>query len=399
MNEKIKQKLMKVLEKKENRMIDIRRYLHAHPELSFQETKTAQYIADFYEGKDCDVRTNVGGNGVVVTIDSGKPGKTVAIRADFDALPILEDTGLSFASKNPNVMHACGHDAHTAYMLILAESLIEMKEDLKGKIVVLHQHAEEIPPGGAIKMIEDGVLDGVDNVFGIHVMSDIATGKVYYRPGNVQTGRSYFKVTIKGVGGHGSSPHQAKDPIVAASHFVVAIQTIVSRGLSPFDVGSVTIGSFDGKGSFNVIKESITLEGDVRAMSEETHALIEKEIRAKLDGISAMFDVTYDLNYKNDYPVLYNDPELTEFGARVLKNTVIAEIDTIEITEPLSPSEDFAYYAKELPSMFFYIGAAPEDGKIYPHHHPKFDINEKSLLISAKSMGAIVVDYLKEEPK
>lgn len=380
-------------------MIDIRRYLHAHPELSFQETKTAQYIADFYEGKDCDVRTNVGGNGVVVTIDSGKPGKTVAIRADFDALPILEDTGLSFASKNPNVMHACGHDAHTAYMLILAESLIEMKEDLKGKIVVLHQHAEEIPPGGAIKMIEDGVLDGVDNVFGIHVMSDIATGKVYYRPGNVQTGRSYFKVTIKGVGGHGSSPHQAKDPIVAASHFVVAIQTIVSRGLSPFDVGSVTIGSFDGKGSFNVIKESITLEGDVRAMSEETHALIEKEIRAKLDGISAMFDVTYDLNYKNDYPVLYNDPELTEFGARVLKNTVIAEIDTIEITEPLSPSEDFAYYAKELPSMFFYIGAAPEDGKIYPHHHPKFDINEKSLLISAKSMGAIVVDYLKEEPK
>lgn len=399
MNEKIKQKLMKVLEKKENRMIDIRRYLHAHPELSFQETKTAQYIADFYEGKDCDVRTNVGGNGVVVTIDSGKPGKTVAIRADFDALPILEDTGLSFASKNPNVMHACGHDAHTAYMLILAESLIEMKEDLKGKIVVLHQHAEEIPPGGAIKMIEDGVLDGVDNVFGIHVMSDIATGKVYYRPGNVQTGRSYFKVTIKGVGGHGSSPHQAKDPIVAASHFVVAIQTIVSRGLSPFDVGSVTIGSFDGKGSFNVIKESITLEGDVRAMSEETHALIEKEIRAKLDGISAMFDVTYDLNYKNDYPVLYNDPELTEFGARVLKNTAIAEIDTIEITEPLSPSEDFAYYAKELPSMFFYIGAAPEDGKIYPHHHPKFDINEKSLLISAKSMGAIVVDYLKEEPK
>lgn len=397
--ETIKQELLGRLEKKEDRMIEIRRYLHANPELSFQETKTARYIQDFYEGKDCDVRANVGGNGIIVTIDSGKPGKTIGIRADFDALPITEETGLPFASKNPGVMHACGHDAHTAYMLILGETLIEMKDELEGKIVIIHQHAEEVPPGGAISMIADGALEGVDNVFGIHVMSEMETGKIFYRPGNIQTGRSYFKVTINGLGGHGSSPHQAKDAIVAASHFVVSLQTIVSRALSPFDIGTVTIGNFDGKGSFNVIKDKVTLEGDVRSMSEKAQATIEKEVRAKLDGISAMFGVTYDLEYENDYPVLYNDPEITEFGAGVLKNTEIAEVTGVEICEPQAPSEDFAYYAKERPSMFFYVGGAPENGEIYPHHNPKFDISEKSLIISAKAMGSIVVDYLLEEGK
>lgn len=395
--ETIKQKLLNRLEEKQDRIIEIRRYLHENPELSFQETNTAKYIADFYEGKDCDVRTNVGGNGVVVTIDSGKPGKTIGIRADFDALPITEETGLPFASKNPGVMHACGHDGHTAYMLILGETLIEMKDELQGKIVILHQHAEETPPGGAISMIEDGVLDGVDNVFGIHVMSEMETGKIFYRPGNVQTGRAYFKVTINGKGGHGSSPHMTKDAIVAGSHFVVALQTVVSRALSPFDVGSITIGNFDGKGSFNVIKDKVTLEGDVRSMSEEGKETIEKEVRAKLDGICEMFGVTYELEYKDDYPVLYNDPEITQFGAEVLKNTDTPEVDSVEITEPLPPSEDFAYYAKERPSMFFYVGAAVENGETYPHHHPKFDINEKSLIISAKAMGAVVVDYLFEE--
>lgn len=398
-NSTVKKDLFARLDEKQDRMIEIRRHLHANPELSFQETKTAKYIAEFYDGLDCDVRTNVGGNGVVITIDSGNPGKTIAIRADFDALPITEETGLPFASKNPGVMHACGHDGHTAYMLILAETLIEMKDELQGKVVILHQHAEETPPGGAISMITDGALDGVDHVIGIHVMSEMETGKIYYRPGNVQTGRAYFKATINGVGGHGSSPHKAKDAIVAASHFVVALQTIISRALNPFDVGSITIGNFDGKGSFNVIKEKVTLEGDVRAMSPEGKEIIEKEVRAKLDGISKMYGVTYDLDYKDDYPVLYNDPEITEFGADVLKNTEIPGVNEVLITEPLPPSEDFAYYAKERPSMFFYVGAAPENGEIYPHHNPKFDINEDSLMISAKAMGSIVLDYLTGEEK
>ncbi|GAA0136023.1 M20 family metallopeptidase [Paenibacillus sp. YSY-4.3] len=395
----MKEQLFQKLRAKKDRIIEIRRYLHAHPELSFHEENTAKYIADLYAGKDCEVRNNVGGNGIVVTIDSGKPGKTLAIRADFDALPIMEETGLPFASKNPGVMHACGHDGHTAYMLILGETLIEMKDELRGKVVILHQHAEEKPPGGAIQMIKDGCLDGVDNVFGIHVMSTMETGKIYYREGNAQTGRAYFKVKINGKGGHGSSPHMANDAIVAGSYFVQAVQTIISRRLNPFDVASITIGSFDGKGSFNVIKDSVELEGDVRVMTEETRELVEREIRYKLEGLQEMFGITYELDYLNDYPVLYNDPELTEFVAESLKNSSIPEVTSVERCEPQPPSEDFAYYAQERPSVFFYVGAMPADGKYYPHHHPKFDINEDSMLIAAEAMGAVVLDYLREDDK
>ena len=256
--------LVERLREKEDRMIEIRRYLHQHPELSFKEVETPKYIADFYKDKDCKVETNVGQNGVKVTIDSGKPGKTLAIRADFDALPIKEETGLPFASENEGVMHACGHDAHTAYMLILAETLIEMKDQFKGKVIVIHQPAEEMPPGGAQGMIKDGVLDGVDHVLGAHVMSTMEAGKVFYKEGFVQTGRAYFKLTVHGKGGHGSSPHMANDAIVAGANFVTTAQTVVSRRLSPFETGVVTIGSFDGKGQFNVIKDSIEIEGDVR---------------------------------------------------------------------------------------------------------------------------------------
>lgn len=393
----MKEKLFQKLDEKRDRMIEIRRYLHEHPELSFQEENTAKYIADFYKEMDCDVRTHVGGNGVVVTIDTGKPGKTLAIRADFDALPIQEETGLAFASKNPGVMHACGHDGHTAYMLILGETLIEMKQELTGKLVILHQHAEETPPGGAIQMIQDGALDGIDNVLGIHVMSTMKTGEVFYREGAIQTGRSYFKLKVQGQGGHGSSPHLANDAIVAASEFVVAVQTVISRRLNPFDVGSITIGSFDGKGSFNVIKDAVELEGDVRSMSEEARNIIQKEITRIVSGIEAMFGVTCELDYKNDYPVLNNDEALTDFVVKFIKGAKIPEITDVVRCEPQPPSEDFAYYAKELPSSFFYVGAMPADGHFYPHHHPKFDINEDALLIASKAMGACVVDYLKGE--
>ncbi|ULG71401.1 M20 family metallopeptidase [Macrococcus brunensis] len=384
--------LEKQLELREEKMIEIRRYLHENPELSFQEEKTAQYIADFYQDKDVKVETNVGERGIKVTIDSGKPGKTIAIRADFDALPIEEQTGLPFASKNPGVMHACGHDAHTAYMLVLAETLAEMKESFTGKVIVIHQPAEEVPPGGAKGMIEDGVLEGVDHVMGVHVMSTMATGKIYYRPGFVQTGRAFFKLKVNGKGGHGSSPHMANDAIVAASDFVMAVQTVVARRLNPFETGVVTIGSFDGKGQFNVIKDSVTLEGDVRGLTDETKATIEKEIKRLTHGLEEMYGVTCELEYNDDYPALYNNPAFTEYAVDILKNNL--EDIPVEICEAQPPSEDFAYYAKEKPSLFIYAGAAPEDGEIYPHHHPKFTISEKSLLISAKAVGTLVLEYL-----
>lgn len=387
-------KLIEALTSKEDKMIEIRRHLHEHPELSFEEEETGKYIAEFYKDKAVEVTTNVGERGIKVVIDSEKPGKTIAIRADFDALPIEEETGLPYASKNPGVMHACGHDAHTAYMLVLAETLAEMKDSFTGKVVVIHQPAEEVPPGGAQGMIKDGVLDGVDHVLGVHVMSTMATGKVYYRPGFTQTGRAFFKLKIVGKGGHGSSPHMAIDTIVAGSHFVTAVQTVVSRRLNPFETGVVTIGSFDGKGPFNVIKNSVEIEGDVRGLTEDTKQTIEKEIKRITHGLEEMFGVTCELEYNDDYPALYNDSEFTNYVAETLKS---ADLDfEIEPCEAQPPSEDFAYYAKERPSAFIYAGAMPEEGEVYPHHHPKFDISEKSLLVSAKAVGTVVLDYLKE---
>ncbi|MBE9429549.1 amidohydrolase [Staphylococcus warneri] len=386
--------LVERLREKEDRMIEIRRYLHQHPELSFKEVETPKYIADFYKDKDCKVETNIGQNGVKVTIDSGKPGKTLAIRADFDALPIKEETGLPFASKNEGVMHACGHDAHTAYMLILAETLIEMKDQFKGKVVVIHQPAEEMPPGGAQGMIKDGVLDGVDHVLGAHVMSTMEAGKVFYKEGFVQTGRAYFKLTVHGKGGHGSSPHMANDAIVAGANFVTTAQTVVSRRLSPFETGVVTIGSFDGKGQFNVIKDSIEIEGDVRALTDDTRDTIEKELTRLVKGLESTFGVTCDFEFNKDYPALYNDPEFTSYVADTINNAEDNDIKGVEECEPQPPSEDFAFYAVELPSTFIYSGAAPEDGEIYPHHHPKFNISESSMLVAAEAVGTVVLDYL-----
>lgn len=386
--------LVERLREKEDRMIEIRRYLHQHPELSFKEVETPKYIADFYKDKDCKVETNIGQNGVKVTIDSGKPGKTLAIRADFDALPIKEETGLPFASENEGVMHACGHDAHTAYMLILAETLIEMKDQFKGKVVVIHQPAEEMPPGGAQGMIKDGVLDGVDHVLGAHVMSTMEAGKVFYKEGFVQTGRAYFKLTVHGKGGHGSSPHMANDAIVAGANFVTTAQTVVSRRLSPFETGVVTIGSFDGKGQFNVIKDSIEIEGDVRALTDDTRDTIEKELTRLVKGLESTFGVTCDFEFNKDYPALYNDPEFTSYVADTINNAEDNDIKGVEECEPQPPSEDFAFYAVELPSTFIYSGAAPEDGEIYPHHHPKFNISESSMLVAAEAVGTVVLDYL-----
>ncbi|WP_432202321.1 M20 family metallopeptidase [Staphylococcus warneri] len=386
--------LVERLREKEDRMIEIRRYLHQHPELSFKEVETPKYIANFYKDKDCKVETNVGQNGVKVTIDSGKPGKTLAIRADFDALPIKEETGLPFASENEGVMHACGHDAHTAYMLILAEILIEMKDQFKGKVIVIHQPAEEMPPGGAQGMIKDGVLEGVDHVLGAHVMSTMEAGKVFYKEGFVQTGRAYFKITVHGKGGHGSSPHMANDAIVAGANFVTTAQTVVSRRLSPFETGVVTIGSFDGKGQFNVIKDSIEIEGDVRALTDDTRDTIEKELTRLVEGLESTFGVTCDFEFNKDYPALYNNPEFTSYVAETIKNAGDNDIKGVEECEPQPPSEDFAFYAVELPNTFIYSGAAPEDGEIYPHHHPKFNISESSMLVAAEAVGTVVLDYL-----
>ena len=389
---------MEMLEARKDEMIEIRRYLHENPELSFKEEKTAQYIADFYNGKDVKVETNVGnGYGIIVTIVGGKPGKTIGLRADFDALPITEEADVPFKSKNEGVMHACGHDAHTAYLLVLADCLIQLKEELNGTIKIIHQHAEEVPPGGAKSIFDSGKLDDLDAIFGIHVLPMDPAGVVGYRSGYAFNGRSYFKLKIQGTGGHGSSPHTANDSIVAGAHFVTVVQTIISRRLNPMDPGVVTIGSFDGKGTFNVIKDSVELEGDIRYMSAESQKIIEEEFKRIVKGIEAEFGVECILEYKSDYPPLYNTPEYTELVAESLKNANDKDIKEVKQYPPLAPSEDFAYYLEKIPGSYFFIGCTPKGvEKPYFNHHPKFDIDEDAILVAAKAVGHVVCSYFEK---
>ncbi|MBU8879936.1 amidohydrolase [Bacillus sp. FJAT-29790] len=387
--------LMGMLEARKDEMIQIRRHLHENPELSFKEEKTAEYIVDFYKGKDVEVQTNVGnGYGIIVTIKGGKPGKTIGLRADFDALPIVEETDVPFKSKNEGVMHACGHDGHTAYLLVLADCLIQLKDSISGTIKIIHQHAEETPPGGAKSIVESGVLDDLDAVFGTHLFPTNPVGDVGYRSGYSMAGRTYFKLVVQGVGGHGSTPQSANDAIVAASHFVTAVQTVISRRLNPFDVGVVTIGSFDGKGSFNVIKDSVEIEGDVRYMNVETQELIDKEIHRIASGIEAMFGVECDLTYTADYPPLYNDPKITADVVASLESMNDPDIKQVLEFPMFSGSEDFSYYAQKIPGCFFYIGCKPKGvEKAFFNHHPKFDIDEDALLVAAKSVAQVVCSY------
>ena len=309
-------------------------------------------------------------------------------------LPIVEETDVPFKSKNEGVMHACGHDAHTAYLLVLADCLIQLKSEIPGTIKIIHQHAEEVPPGGAKSIVESGLLDDLDAVFGIHVFPTMPTGTISYRSGYAMAGRTFFKLKIQGVGGHGSSPHMANDSIVAGAHFVTAIQTVISRRLNPFDVGVITIGSFDGKGTFNVIKDAVELEGDVRYMTVDTQKLIEKEVHRIVKGIEVEFGVSCELTYTADYPPLYNDPKITADIVASLENINDPDIKEIIESPMISGSEDFAYYLEKIPGCFFNIGAMPKGVEnAYFNHHPKFDIDEDALLIAAKSVAQVVCSY------
>lgn len=391
----MKKQLMEMLEGRKDEMIQIRRHLHENPELSFKEENTAQYILDFYKGKDVEVQSNIGnGHGIIVTIKGGKPGKTIALRADFDALPILEETELPFKSKNEGVMHACGHDGHTAYLLILADCLIQLKEEIPGTIKIIHQHAEEVPPGGAKSIVESGKLDDVENIFGIHLLPMNPAGVVGYHSGYSMAGRSYLKVEIQGVGGHGSSPHKANDAIVAGAYFVTAVQTIISRRLNPFDMGVITIGSFDGKGTFNVIRDRVELEGDIRYMSDETKKIIGSELRRIAGGIDAEFGVQCELTFTPDYPPLNNNPEMADLVKRSLEGASDPDIKEVVEYPMMSPSDDFAYYLEKIPGCYFYIGCTPKGvEKPYFNHNPKFDIDEDALIVAAKAVGYVVCGY------
>ena len=387
----MKEKLFEKLTNAYEDMVVMRRHLHMNPELSFQEEKTAKYIVDFYANLGVDVRSGVGGNGVVARIKGGRPGKTVALRADFDALPIQDEKDVPYKSTVPGVMHACGHDGHTATLLQLAKAIHEMQEELAGEYVFIHQHAEEFAPGGAKPMIEDGCLDGVDVIFGTHLWSLTDMGTIEYRVGPTMAASDKFDITVQGAGGHGASPHQTKDAVAIGAQLVTNLQQIVSRRANPTESAVLSVGSFVAENAFNVIADSAELSGTVRTFNPDIRVLMQREMKRVVDGTALANDCTIDMNYQPGYPALVNHEDETLFLKAVAE--AIPGVERVLETEPHMGGEDFGYYLEKVPGTFFFTGARPEVP--YPHHHPKFDFDENAMLIAAKTLGAAAIDAQK----
>ncbi|KKB73725.1 M20 family metallopeptidase [Bacillus sp. FSL M8-0052] len=388
----LKQTICEQLDKHYDEMVALRRHFHQHPELSFQEKETAAYIAAYYEALGVPIRTNVGGGGILAYIEGRLPGPVIALRADFDALPIQDEKDVPYRSTVPGVMHACGHDGHTAALLVLAKVFHENKNDLKGKLVMIHQHAEEYSPGGAKPMIEDGCLDGVDVIFGTHLWATEPLGTVQYKAGPIMAASDRFTITINGKGGHGAQPHKTKDAVLIGSQIVSALQHIVSRRLDPIQPAVVSTGSFVAENSFNVIADKAVLSGTARSFSEDVRTLIEKEIEQVVSGICAMHGAGFDYSYERGYPAVCNHSEETGFLADIARNT--EGVEKVTESELQMGGEDFAYYLQHVKGTFFFTGARPENpNHAFPHHHPKFDIDEKAMLIAAKVMANAAVSY------
>ncbi len=386
-------KIKAVLENLYDEMVEVRRHLHMNPELSFEEVETPKFIAEYHRNLGHEVREQVGGRGVVAILNGAKPGKTVGLRADFDALPIQEQNDVDYKSKVDGVMHACGHDGHTATLLGVAKALNSIKDELEGRVVFIHQHAEEMQPGGAIAMIEDGCLEGVDVIYGTHLWATEKLGEILYKEGPLTAAADRFELVIQGKGGHGAQPHLTKDSIVIASQVVVNLQQLVSRRVDPLDQAVVSIGSFDATNAFNVIADKVVLKGTVRTFKKEVQQMIKEELERIIKGTCLAADADYTLNYVDGYPATINHAKETLQLANVA--TQVEEATTIREYKEQMGGEDFSYYLEHVPGTFFFTGAMVEDeANAYPHHHPKFNFDERAMLIAAKTLALVTLDFL-----
>lgn len=382
--------IYQAIDEQYEKMVETRRYLHQYPEVSFHEEKTARFIADTYERLGIPFESHVGGNGVIATLKGGKPGKTIALRADFDALPIQEENDVPYRSKNDGAMHACGHDGHTASLLGLAEALVPFQKELPGTVVFLHQHAEEYAPGGAKPIVESGALTEVDAVFGTHLWVNAPTGVIQTAKGPFMAGADRFEIKIQGKGGHGAQPHQTKDAIVIASQLVTSLQQVISRRVDPLKTAVLTVGTLEAGQTFNIIADSAKLTGTVRTFDPEVQNLIIEEMEKIIKGTCTGYDADYEFLYEKGYPPVVNHPEEADL---VLQNAPNADttLKTEEI-EPVMAGEDFAYYLLEKPGAFYFTGAQIPD-HYYPHHHPKFNFDEKALSHAAKTLFQAFISY------
>ncbi|CAF3413567.1 unnamed protein product [Rotaria sp. Silwood2] len=393
----IKEKIQDLAAGFQEELIAIRRHLHAHPELSYEEVETSKFISSKLTEFGIEHQTNIGGHGVVGLIKGNNPSsKTIALRADMDALPIEEKNNTDYTSKNIGVMHACGHDVHTTSLLGAAKILNELKNDFEGTIKLIFQPAEEKLPGGASIMIKDGVLENpkVETIFGQHVLPQLETGKVAFKSGIAMASCDEIYITVHGKGGHGAVPHLAIDPILIASHMVIALQNIVSRNANPTLPSVLTIGKFIANGATNIIPDSVRLEGTFRTFDEKWRAEAKEKIITLCNNVAESFGGTCDVIVEHGYPFLKNDEATTQSAFELAKEYLGNE--NVEEMPARMTAEDFSYYSQIVPACFYRLGTGNiAKGITSPIHTPTFDVDENCLKTGAGLMAWIAVNQLK----
>ena len=372
----------------------LRRDLHAHPELCYEETRTADVVAKCLADWGIPVHRGLGKTGVVGIVKNGSSTRAVGLRADMDALPMTEHNTFAHASKHAGKMHACGHDGHTAILMSVARILAERRESLAGNVVLAFQPAEERPPGGALGMIADGAMDDpkVDAVFGLH-LTGAPVGTVSARGGASASAADSFRATILGVGGHGARPQAAVDPVLIAAHVVTALHSIVSRNVDPLQAAVITVGSIQAGTVPNVIPPTATMSATVRSFDEGVRKRLRERIEETVVGIARAFGGDATVEYSLGYPVLVNDEDMAEF-VRSVAHEVVGPEKTI-VRPPTMASEDVGYFISRAKGCYFNLGVLNEaKGFTVTNHNPGFDIDEDALPVGVEMLVRIVERYL-----
>ncbi len=382
-----------ILAKQEDYVLNLRREFHMYPETSWNEKRTSKRVKEELEKMGINYQ-EYAETGVAAVIEGRKKGKTVALRADMDALEVEEKTDLEFKSKNEGIMHACGHDGHTAMLLGAARALLEIRDQIKGRVKLIFQPAEEMVQGAA-KMVEEGVLADVDGIMGIHLWSNLPTGKINVQEGPRMASGDYVIVDFKGKGGHGSMPHQAVDPIVMASSFILESQAILSRETDSLDPVVFTLGKMKSGSRFNVIPDKAEIVGTLRCFKEETRNKASEAIKRYAYKIAKSYRGEAEVEIRKGTPPTINDQRCTEIAQAAAKKTA-AEDNLIEM-EKTPGSEDMAYYLREVPGVIAFVGAAfADESKNYPHHNSKFNINEDSLKNGTSLYFNFALEFLEQ---
>lgn len=387
----------------EEKLIEARRWFHQHPELSNRETGTAAEIARRLQEMGYEVQTGVAHNGVVAVLEGALPGPVVAWRSDIDALPIEEQVDVAYRSTNPGVMHACGHDIHTTVGLGAAEVLMRLKDRLHGTVKFIFQPAEEGPPagedGGAPMMIAEGVLEEptASAIFGLHVMPFAEAGEVGLRPGGIMAAADTFRLTISGRMTHGSAPHDGIDAIFVASQIVTALQAIPSREVDARKSLVISVGTFNAGDRWNIIADEALLTGTVRSLDMETWSDLPERFERIVAGICEANRASYELDYQRIAPVVDNDPRLAAFATRSFARSLGA--DKVLEVEAITASEDFAFFQREVPGVYFFLGVAnTAEGWTDYVHTPTFRPDERSIVTGVTAVATLLADFTADNP-